>query len=67
MECVQKIVHGFNTVVTEKDKKKLAVFTQKLGFDDISATFYDLSQEKKEKKVNYLMFIHACIPLTSGT
>ena len=64
MECVQKIVNGFNAVVTEKDKKKLAVFMQKLGFDDISATFYDLSLEKKEKKVNDLMLIHACIPLT---
>lgn len=33
----------------EKDKKKLAGFMQKLGFDDISATFYDLNPETGKK------------------
>ena len=45
MESVQKLVQGFQSLLTDKDKKKLAGYVQKLGFDDIAATFYDLQPE----------------------
>ena len=51
MESVQKLAQGFQSVLTEKDKKKLAGYVQKLGFDDIAAMLYDL-QPESGKRVN---------------
>ena len=52
VECVRKIHCEFNSRLTNRDKKKLAGFMHKLGFDDISAIFYDLKLET-ENKVNH--------------
>ena len=51
MESVQKIVQGFQSLLTDRDKKKLAGYVQKLGLDDLAATFYDL-QPQSGKGVN---------------
>ena len=51
MESAQKITDRFIDLLTDKDKKKLAGYMQKLGFDDISAMFYSLNPESG-KKVN---------------
>ena len=51
MESVQKIAQGFQSLLTDKDKKKLAGYIQKLGFDDVAAMFYDL-QPESGKRVN---------------
>ena len=45
VESVQKIYQGFQSFLKDKDKKKLAEYMQKLGFDDVAATFYDLQPE----------------------
>ncbi len=45
MESVQKIAQGFESLLKDKDKKRLAGYMQKLGFDDVAATFYDLQPE----------------------
>ncbi|KAJ7386939.1 putative ATP-dependent RNA helicase ddx60 [Desmophyllum pertusum] len=45
MESIQNMVQGFHSLFTDKDKKKLARYMQKLGFDDVAATFYDLHPE----------------------
>ena len=52
VECVRKIHCEFNSHLASRDKKKLAGYMQKLGFDDISAIFYNLKSET-EKKVNH--------------
>ena len=51
MVSVQKIAQGFQSLLTDKDKKKLAGYIQKLGFDDVAAMFYDL-QPDSGKRVN---------------
>ena len=53
MECVRKMYYEFSSHLTRKDKKKLAGYMQKLGFDDISVMLYDLKPET-ENKVNFL-------------
>ncbi|CAH3032867.1 unnamed protein product [Porites evermanni] len=45
MESVQKITEGFESLLTDRNKKKLAGYMQKLGFEDISAMFYKLNPE----------------------
>ena len=45
MDSVQKIAQGFQTLLADKDKKRLAGYIQKLGFDDVAAMFYDLQPE----------------------
>ena len=58
MESVQKIAQDFQTLLTDKDKKKLAGYVQKLGFDDVADTFCVL-QPETGKRVNFLfIFIH---------
>ena len=54
MEGVQKITEGFESLLTDKDKKKLAGYMQKLGFEDISTTFYKLNPESGRKVSNKL-------------
>ena len=48
LKTVQKMAEDFHSLLTVKDKKELAGFMRKLGFDDIAAT---LSPEKSERKV----------------
>lgn len=50
MENVQKMAQDFQSLLTDKDKKKLAGFMGKLGFDDIAAALYEMP-EGSEKKV----------------
>lgn len=45
MEGVQKIAQDFKGLLKDKDKKKLAGYIQKLGFEDVAAMFYDLQPE----------------------
>ena len=45
MESVQKISQSFQSLLKDKDKKRLAGFIQKLGFDDVAAMFWDLQPE----------------------
>ena len=52
MESVQKITEGFEILLTDKDKKKMAGYMQKLGFEDIAATFYKLNPETDRKVSN---------------
>ena len=54
MESVQKITEGFESLLTDKDKKKLAGYMQKLGFEDISTKFYQLNPESGRKVSNKL-------------
>lgn len=54
MESVQKITEGFESLLTDRNKKKLAGYMQKLGFEDISAMFYKLNPETGRKVVNQL-------------
>lgn len=56
MESVQKIMYGFESLLTDKEKKKLAGYMQKLGFDDISTMFCDLTP-KAGKMVNHLFVL----------
>ena len=49
LKSVQKMAEDFHSLLTDKDKKKLAGFMQKLGFDDIAATLYDLPEESERK------------------
>ncbi|XP_020629551.1 probable ATP-dependent RNA helicase DDX60 [Orbicella faveolata] len=51
MDSVQKIAQGFQSLLTDKDKKKLAGYIQKLGFDDVAAMFYDLQPESGKRAV----------------
>ena len=55
MESVQKMAQDFQSLLTDKDKKKLAGFMRKLGFDDVAASFYDLPAEESGKKVHITM------------
>ena len=56
MESVQKITEGFESLLTDKDKKKLAGYMQKLGFEDISTTFYQLNPESGRKVSNKTVY-----------
>ncbi|XP_078360874.1 putative ATP-dependent RNA helicase DDX60 isoform X2 [Oculina patagonica] len=49
MESIQKIAQDFQSLLSDKDKKKLAGYTQKLGFDNVAATFYDLQPESGKR------------------
>lgn len=49
MESVQKITEEFEVLLTDKDKKKMAGYMQKLGFEDIAAMFYKLNRETDRK------------------
>ena len=51
MESVHKIVQDLPSVLTDKNKKKLAKIMQKLGFDDLVLLFYEMPPDC-EKKVN---------------
>lgn len=54
MESVQKVTEGFEILLTNKDKKKMAGYMQKLGFEDIAARFYKLNPETDRKVSNQL-------------
>ena len=45
MDSVQKISQGYQSLLTDKDKERLARSIQKLGFDDVAAMFWDLQPE----------------------
>ncbi|KAM7443056.1 putative ATP-dependent RNA helicase ddx60 [Porites harrisoni] len=49
MESVRKITEEFEVFLTDKDKKKMAGYMQKLGFEDIAAMFYKLNPETDRK------------------
>ena len=49
LKSVQKMAEDFHSLLTDKEKKKLAGFMRKLGFDDIAATLYDLPEESERK------------------
>ncbi|XP_068713439.1 probable ATP-dependent RNA helicase DDX60 isoform X2 [Montipora foliosa] len=49
MECVRKMYCQFSSHLTNKDKKKLAGYMQKLGFDDIAVIFYDFKPDTENK------------------
>ncbi|XP_027035542.1 probable ATP-dependent RNA helicase DDX60 [Pocillopora damicornis] len=49
LKSVQKMAEDFHSLLTVKEKKKLAGFMRKLGFDDIAATLYDLPEESERK------------------
>ncbi|XP_044173202.1 probable ATP-dependent RNA helicase DDX60 isoform X1 [Acropora millepora] len=51
MESVQKIFQSFQSLLKDKDKKRLAGFIQKLGFDDVAAMFWDLQPESGKQAV----------------
>ena len=55
MDSVQKISQGFQSLLTDKNKKRLAGYIQKLGFDDVAAMFWDL-QPESGKLVNTTWF-----------
>ena len=63
MESVQKIAQDFQSFLTDKDKKKLAGYMQKLGFDDVAATFYNL-QPESGKRVNFSSLIHFTVSIS---
>ena len=56
METAQKISQDDKeqqgSLLTDKDKKKLAGYMQKLGFDDIATQFSELNPGSKEKVNN---------------
>ena len=45
MDSVHKISQSFQSLLTDKNKKRLAGYIQKLGFDDVAAMFWDLQPE----------------------
>ena len=51
MDSVQKIAQDFQSLLKDKDKKRLAGYIQKLGFDDVAAMFWNL-QPERAKLVN---------------
>ena len=70
LKSVQKMVEDFHSLLTDKDKKKLAGFMRKLGFDDIAATLYDLPEESERKvrivRSNELGFMLLPFPAVSN-
>lgn len=58
MDVAQKIVkeeekEGKGSLLTEKQKKKLSRYIQKLGFENIAATFHDSNAGSREQVVNF--------------
>lgn len=58
MDVAQRIVkeeekEGKGSLLTEKQKKKLCRYMQKLGFENIAATFYDSNAVSREQVVNF--------------
>ena len=58
MDVAQKIVkeeekEGKGSLLTEKQKKKLSRYIQKLGFENIAATFYDSNAGSRKQVVNF--------------
>ena len=58
MDVAQKIVkeeekEGKGSLLTEKQKKKLSRYIQKLGFENIAAKFYDSNAGSREQVVNF--------------
>ena len=49
MQSVQKIAQGFQSLLTDKQKEKLAGYMQKLGFSDIASSFYELQPESGKR------------------
>lgn len=49
MQSVQKIAQGFQSLLTDRKKNKLAGCMQKLGFSDIAGSFYELQPESGER------------------
>ena len=49
MQSVQKIAQGFQSLLTDKEKKRLAGCMQKLGFNDIAGSFYELQPESGKR------------------
>ncbi|XP_078360877.1 putative ATP-dependent RNA helicase DDX60 [Oculina patagonica] len=49
METTQEIAQKLQSFLTAKDKKTLAGYMQKLGFQDIAAVFSDSHSESKER------------------
>ena len=56
MDSVQKISQGFQRLLTDKDKKRLAGYIQKLGFDDVAAMFWDLQPESGKLVNIYIVY-----------
>lgn len=62
MDVAQKIVkeeekEGKGSLLTEKQKKKLSRYMQKLGFENIAATFYDSNAGSREQVVNFNLVV----------
>lgn len=49
MQSVQKTTQGFQSLLTDKKKEKLAGYMQKLGFSDIASSFYELQPESGKR------------------
>ena len=49
MESVHKIVQDLPSVLTDRNKKKLAKIMQKLGFDDLVPLFYEMPPDREKK------------------
>lgn len=56
MDSVQKISQSFQSLLTNKNKKRLAGYIQKLGFEDVAAMFWDLQPEMGKMAVQ--LFVH---------
>lgn len=51
MKTTQEIAYKLQSLLTTKDKKKLAGYMQELGFQDIAATFSGSHSESKERVI----------------
>ena len=49
MESVHKIVQDLPSVLTDRNKKKLAKIMQKLGFDDLVPLFCEMPPDREKK------------------
>lgn len=56
METTQEIAQKLQSFLTAKDKKTLARYMQKLGFQDIAAVFSDSHSESKERVIKSIFF-----------
>ncbi|CAH3109010.1 unnamed protein product [Pocillopora meandrina] len=56
MESVHKIVQDLPSVLTDKNKKKLAKIMQKLGFDDLVPLFCEMPPDREKKNEQH--FVH---------
>ena len=70
LKSVQKMAEDFHSLLTDKNKKQLAGFMRRLGFDDIAATLYDLPEESERKvrivRSNELGFMLLPFPAVSN-